>query len=146
MAMRSYCRPDEPTSACGAVLIFGNEPAVLAEFDVAADLVTAIVAGGAVGIEADQPRQPSGAAVDLVDDLFVVDAFEELPRERHVRGFAALAQPDRENCRRSAGRPFSISLSWILRCFLTLRVFGTARGGRFSSWRKRTSWRRAAYT
>src|SRR2546425_11434520 len=55
-------------------------------------LVAAVVAGGAIGIEADEPRQPSGAAVHLVRDLFVIDAFEQLARESHTGRVAPLAQ------------------------------------------------------
>src|SRR3989475_9658558 len=57
--------------AGGGVLILGDESSVFAEFDVAADFVAAVVACRAIGIEADQPRQASRAAVHLVDDLLV---------------------------------------------------------------------------
>src|SRR5256885_2113634 len=43
-------------------------------------------------------------------------------------------------------RPFSISLSWILRCFLISSGVWNWAGRPVSSCRKRTSWRRAAYT
>src|SRR2546422_645270 len=41
---------------------------------------------------------------------------------------------------------FSISLSWILRCFLISAGVWNCAGRPVSSWRKRTSWRRAAET
>ena len=72
------------------VLLFGHKPAVLADLHVAADLPTAIVPRGAVRVEADEPRQPAGAAIHLVHDLFVVDPLEELPREVDARRRAAL--------------------------------------------------------
>src|SRR5207247_8650407 len=74
---------DEPG---GLVLILGNEAAVLADPHVAPHLLAAIVARGAVGIEADQPREPPGAAVHLVDDLLVVDPLEQLPRDADASG------------------------------------------------------------
>src|SRR5512143_1769109 len=43
-------------------------------------------------------------------------------------------------------RPFSISLSWILRCFLISSGVLNCAGRPVSSWRKRTSCSRAAYT
>src|ERR1051325_4652041 len=49
-------------------------------------------ARGAIGVEADQPGKPAGAAVHLVDDLFVVDAFQQLARQSHARRLAALPQ------------------------------------------------------
>src|SRR5204863_491248 len=42
--------------------------------------------------------------------------------------------------------PFSIGLSWILRCFLISSGVWNWAGRPVSSCRKRTSWRRAAYT
>src|SRR5256886_14024124 len=71
-------RADEPGSA---VLVFRDEPAVLAQPDVAADSVAAIVARGTIGIEADQAGEPAGAAVHFVHDLFVVDSLKQLPSE-----------------------------------------------------------------
>src|SRR3989454_8061951 len=81
--------PDEPRRP---ILVFGHQPPVLAHPHVGADLVAAVVAGGAIGIEADEPRQPPGAAVHLVRDLFVIDAFEQLARESHTGRVAPLAQ------------------------------------------------------
>src|SRR5712691_1882376 len=82
-------RADEPG---GAVLVFRDEPAVLAELDVAADFVAAVVARGTVGIETDEAGEPAGAAVHLVHDLFVVDAFQQLTSESYARGFTAFAE------------------------------------------------------
>src|ERR1051325_435446 len=82
-------RPGEPR---GGVLVFGDEPPVLAHLHVRAGLVAPIVARGAIGVEADQPGKPAGAAVHLVDDLFVVDAFQQLARQSHARRLAALPQ------------------------------------------------------
>src|SRR5229473_1642140 len=79
-------RADEPGSA---VFVFRDEPAVFAELDVAADFVAAVVARGTIGIEADEAGKPAGAAVHLVHDLFVVDAFQQLPGEAHAGGLAA---------------------------------------------------------
>src|SRR5947208_3582096 len=59
---------------------------------VAAHALAAVVARGAVGIEADQSRQPARAPVHLVHDLFVVDPLEQLARERHAPRFTALAE------------------------------------------------------
>src|SRR6266550_974752 len=84
--------PGRADQAGGRILILGDEASVLAELDVAAELVAAVVARGAIGIEADQARQPSRAAVHFVDDLFVVDAFEQLAGERHTGRFAALPE------------------------------------------------------
>jgi len=74
------------------VFFFCHDPAVFAELHVAADLVTTVVAGGAIGIESNQSRQPAGAAVHFVDDLFVIDAFEQLPSERHAGRFTPLPE------------------------------------------------------
>jgi len=76
----------------GAVLVFGDEPPVLTQLDVRAGLIAPVVARRAVGVEADQPGEPAGAAVDLVDDLFVVDAFQELASQTHAGRLAALPQ------------------------------------------------------
>jgi len=81
-------RADQPG---GGVLLLGNEAAVLAQLDVAPPPLAAVVARGAVGVEPDQARQAAGAPVHLLDDLLVVDAFEELANERDARCFAALA-------------------------------------------------------
>src|SRR6058998_3172343 len=82
-------RADQPG---GRVLFFGHEPAVFAELHIAADLVAAVVARGPIRIEADQAGQAPGTAVHLVDDLFVVDALEQLAGERHSGGLAPLPE------------------------------------------------------
>jgi len=81
-------RADQPG---GGVFLLGHEAAVLAQLHVAPPPLAAVVARGAVGVEPDQPRQAAGAAVHLVDDLLVVDAFQQLARERHVGCCTALA-------------------------------------------------------
>src|SRR5690606_39185406 len=71
------------------LLILGDETAVLADADIAADAVAAVVLARDVGIEPDQARQPPLASVRLADQLLVVDALEELAGERHARRPAA---------------------------------------------------------
>src|SRR6266550_8347053 len=84
--------PGRADQAGSRVLVLGDEPTVFAELDVAADLVAAVVTRGAIRIEPDQARQSARATIHLVDDLFVVDAFEQLARERHTGRLAALAE------------------------------------------------------
>src|SRR5690606_15437076 len=71
------------------LLVLGDEPAALADADVAADTVAAVVLARDVGVEPDQARQPSLAPVRLPDQLLVVDALEELARERNAGRVAA---------------------------------------------------------
>src|SRR5690606_18300041 len=71
------------------LLVLGHEPPVLADADVAADAVAAVVLARDVGVEPDQARQPPLAPVRLADQLLVVDALEELPGERHAGRLAA---------------------------------------------------------
>ena len=73
------------------VLVLGHDPAVGAELHVAAGLVAAVVALGAVRVEADQAGQPAFAAVHLADDLLVVDPLEQLAREVDAGRLAAVA-------------------------------------------------------
>src|SRR5688572_23867949 len=76
----------------GLVFLLGHNAAVVAEPNVGAPAFGAVVARGAIGIEADETGEAAGAAVHLVDDLLVVDALEELPSERHAGALAALAE------------------------------------------------------
>ena len=71
-------------------LILGHQAAALAQLDVRPLLFAAVVVVGDVRIEADEARETSAAAVRLVDDLLVVDALEELPRDGHS-GFGTAA-------------------------------------------------------
>ena len=75
----------------GLVLVLGHDAAVGAELHVAARLVAAVVALGAVRVEADQSGQPALAPVHLADDLLVVDPLEQLPREIDAGLLAAVA-------------------------------------------------------
>ena len=105
-------RPDEPGRL---VLVFGHDPAVGAELHVAAAASRRRRSPWRdVRIEADQAGQAAFAAVHLADDLLVVDPFEQLPRQ----GTPALSQRLPTWSRKLSAmscRPFSISLSWILR-------------------------------
>ena len=80
--------------------------------------LAAVVLVGAVGIEPDQAGQAAFAAVHLADDLLVVDPFEELPRERARRPASQRLSTWSRKLSAMSCSPFSISLSWILRCRL----------------------------
>ena len=70
------------------LLVLGDEPAVLADPDIAAHSPATIVSGRDVRVEADQAGEAAAALVRLPDDLLVVDALEELPGHGHIRFFA----------------------------------------------------------
>ena len=70
------------------LLIFGDEPAVLADPDIAAHSPATIVSGSDVRVEADQAGEAAAPFVRVADDLLVVDALEELSGHRHLRLFA----------------------------------------------------------
>ena len=72
------------------VLVLSDDPTLLVDLDVTTHLVSAIVFVGDVRVEADQARESTLAAVGLTDDLFVVDALEELPCERNALCLAEL--------------------------------------------------------
>ena len=74
------------------ILLFRDDPPVVAESHVAASVGASVVARRAIRVEADQARKTAFATIDLLDDLLVVDALEELARERDARRFAALAE------------------------------------------------------
>src|SRR6058998_97039 len=82
-------RADEPG---GGIFLLCDEPAVLADFHVAAHAPPAVVARGAVGVEADEPRQPAGAAVHLIHDFLVVDAFQKLASQADAGRVTPLAE------------------------------------------------------
>jgi hypothetical protein len=76
----------------GGVFLFGDDPAVLTQANVATGLRASIVTRGAVGIEADQTGEAPLAAVHFLDDLLVVDAFEELASQRNAGAVTAFRE------------------------------------------------------
>jgi hypothetical protein len=60
--------------------------------DILPPALTAIVIGRGIGIESDQARQPAAPLIGLFGDLFVMDAFQELPSEGDAGMEAALLQ------------------------------------------------------
>ena len=84
--------PRGADEAGGLVLVFGDEPAVGADLDVAAGFGAAVVAGRAVGVEADESREAPRAAIHLVDDLLVIDPLEQLPGDADARRRALLPE------------------------------------------------------
>src|SRR5439155_497723 len=84
--------PRAADEAGGLVLVFGDEPAVGADLDVAAGFGAAVVAGRAVGVEPDESREAPRAAIHLVDDLLVIDPLEQLPGDADPRRRALLPE------------------------------------------------------
>ena len=66
------------------ILVLGDDAPSFAEAHVAAHLVAPVVARGDVRIEADEARQVALTRVHLAHDLLVVDAFQQLARQRHA--------------------------------------------------------------
>src|SRR6266550_5306933 len=71
------------------VLLFSDDSPVLTESNVASGFRSAVITGGAIGIEADEARQASLAAIHLAHDLLVVDPLEELPGQRDAGALTA---------------------------------------------------------
>ena len=71
-------------------LVLCDDPSVVAQDDVATDLLTAVVLVSDVRVEADQAGKAAGALVGFPDDLLIVDAFEELPGQWYAGRFTAL--------------------------------------------------------